>query len=217
MTHEIIEDLQWRRTTKKYDASRKVSEDDLNVLLEAMRLTASSINSQPWRFVLVESDAAKQRLHGTFAEKFQFNQPHALEASHVILLGHNPRYTRDDYAEVVDNGIEDGRIKPEDRESGFRGFVFAEMNTEENGDTRCWTKAQLYIALGNILHTLARLRIDSTPIEGLDTDRVNAAFREELGGYRCEVALALGYHHAEDRNASLPKSRRRMGSILVRI
>ncbi len=217
MTHEIIEDLRWRYTTKKYDPSRKVAEEDLQVLLEAMRLTPSSINSQPWRFVLIDSDAAKRRLHGTFAEKFQFNQPHALEASQVILLAHNPHYTRDDYAEVVDNGIEDGRLKPEDREDGFRAFVFAEMNTDENGDNGCWTKAQLYIALGNALHTLARLRIDSTPIEGLDTERVNEEFREELGGYRCAVALAIGYHHADDYNATLPKSRRRLESILRRI
>lgn len=53
MPHSIIEDLRWRYTTKRYDASKKVAQADLEVLCEALRLSASSINSQPWRFVVI--------------------------------------------------------------------------------------------------------------------------------------------------------------------
>jgi len=183
-----------------------------------MRLSASSINSQPWKFVVIESSEAKERMHKTFARKFQYNQPHVFDSSQIILFAYNPRYTRDDYAEVVDKGIEDKRTKPEDRENAFGSFMFAELNTDETGNTRSWTKAQTYIALGNTLHTLARLGIDSTPMEGIDTDLVNEEFKKELDGYRCDVALAIGYHHPqEDYNAKLPKSRRSLDSILVRI
>ena len=218
MSNPIIEDLLWRHTTKKYDASKKVSQEDLDLLFEAIRLSASSINSQPWKFIVIESHEAKERMHKTFARKFQFNQPHVYDSSHIILFAYNPRYTRDDYAEVVDKGIEDKRTKPEDRENAFGGFMFAELNTDETGNTGSWTKAQTYIALGNALHTLARLRIDSTPMEGIDTDLVNEEFSEELDGYRCDVALAIGYHHPqEDYNAKLPKSRRSLDRILVRI
>jgi nitroreductase/dihydropteridine reductase len=218
MSNPIIEDLLWRHSTKKYDASKKVPQEDLDVLFEAMRLSASSINSQPWKFVVIESSEAKERMHKTFARKFQFNQPHVFDSSQIILFAYNPRYTRDDYAEVVDKGIEDKRIKPEDRENAFGSFMFAELNTDETGNTRSWTKAQTYIALGNTLHTLARLKIDSTPMEGIDTDLVNEEFKKELDGYRCDVALAIGYHHPqEDYNAKLPKSRRSLDSLLVRI
>ncbi|CAC9535672.1 Oxygen-insensitive NAD(P)H nitroreductase (EC 1.-.-.-) / Dihydropteridine reductase (EC 1.5.1.34) [uncultured Gammaproteobacteria bacterium] len=217
MKHSIIKDLNWRHSTKKYDASKKVSKEDLQVLYEAMRLSASSINSQPWRFIVIQSDEAKERMTGTFANKFQFNQPHIFESSQIILFAHNPRYKRENYAEVVDKGIEDGRTKPEDREDAFGGFFFAELNTDENGNTAPWTKAQLYLALGNTLHTLARLKIDSTPIEGLDIELVNQEFKQELGGYQCEVALAIGYRHAEDYNAKLAKTRRSLESVLVEI
>ena len=218
MTNPIIEDLQWRYTSKKYDSSKKISQEDLAVLFEAMRLSASSINSQPWKFIVIESEEAKQRMYDTFAEKYQFNQSHIFDSSQIILFAHNPHYTREDYAKVVDKGIEDGRTSPEDREKAFGGFVFAEMNTDENGDTSAWTKAQTYIALGNTLHTLARLRIDSTPLEGIDSQRVEEAFKKELGGYRCDVALAIGYHQQdEDFNALLPKSRLKLDDVLVRI
>jgi len=215
--NQIINDLNWRHTVKKYDANKKIPKEDLQVLYEAMRLSASSINSQPWRFIVIESDEAKKRMSNTFKNKFQFNQPHIFESSQVILFAHNPRYTRENYAEVVDKGIEDGRTKPEDREGAFGGFLFAELNTDEHGNTAPWTKAQLYIALGNVLHTLARLKIDSTPMEGIDSDLVNQEFKKELGGYQCEVALAIGYQHADDYNAPLPKSRRSLESVLFKI
>jgi nitroreductase/dihydropteridine reductase len=217
VTHPIIEDLNWRKTCKKYDPTKRIPQKDLDVLLEAMRLSASSINSQPWRFVVIETEQARERMSNTFAHKFQFNQAHVFDASQIILFAYNPRYTRDNYAEVVDRGIEDGRTKAEDRESAFAGFVFAELNTDENGDTSCWTKAQLYLSLGNTLHTLARLKIDATPIEGIDIDLVNKEFAKELDGYQCDVAMAIGYQHKDDYNAKLPKSRRRLDSILVRI
>lgn len=154
MKHPILDDLLWRYTTKKYDATRKVSKEDLDVLFEAMRLSASSINSQPWRFIVIESDAAKARMHKTFVNKHQYNQPHVFDSSHIILFAHNTHYTREDYAKVVDKGIEDKRTKPEAREAAFGAYRFAELNTDEAGYNGAWTKAQTYLALGNTLHTL---------------------------------------------------------------
>ncbi len=218
MNHPIIEDLSWRHTVKKYDPSRKISQQDLNILYEAMRLSASSINSQPWKFIVIESEAARTRLSNTFKHKFQFNQPHVFDSSQIILFAYNPSYNRDDYTVVVDLGVKDGRTKPENREAAFGSFVFAELNTDENGNTGAWTKAQLYIALGNTLHTLARLKIEATPMEGIDTDLVNEEFKEALGGYQCDVALAIGYGHPQDDfNAALPKSRKRLENIFVHL
>jgi nitroreductase/dihydropteridine reductase len=218
MTHEIIEDLLKRHTCKKYDTSKKIPQEDLNILFEAMRLSASSINSQPWKFIVIESEEAKQRMYDTFVNNFQFNQQHVFDSSQIILFANNPKYTRDDYAKVVDKGIEDGRIKLEDREAAFAGFAFAELNTDKTGDATSWTKAQTYIALGSTLHTLARLGIDSTALEGIDTQLVQEAFKEELDGYVCDVALAIGYHDTQaDSNAKLPKSRLSLDDVLVRI
>ena len=218
MAHPIIEDLRWRYTTKKYDPSRKIQQDDLDVIFEAMRLSASSINSQPWKFVVIESDVAKQRMSDTFEKMYQFNQPHIFDSSQVILFAYNTKYTREDYAKVVDKGIADKRTPLEKRESAFGSFVFAEQNTATDGDTSCWTKAQTYIALGNTLHTLARLKIDATPLEGIDIEAVNREFSAELAGYQCDVALAIGYHHKEeDFNANLPKSRLLLEQILIKI
>jgi nitroreductase/dihydropteridine reductase len=218
MNHPVIEDLQWRHTAKRYDPTKRIPTQDLDTFFEALRLSPSSINSQPWRFVVVDSEDARKRLDKTFGDKYPFNRPHVFEASQIILLAHNPRYNRDDYSRIIDKEILDGRIKMDERDKAFAKFIFAEMNTDEAGNTAAWTKAQLYIALGNALHTLARLKIDATPLEGIDTPAVNDEFKQELNGYRCDVALAIGYHHPEkDFNAELPKSRRKLEDILIKI
>ncbi|WP_144209687.1 NAD(P)H-dependent oxidoreductase [Shewanella donghaensis] len=215
MTHPIIEDLANRYTAKRYDPSKRVSKEDLAVICEAMRLSASSINSQPWKFIVIESDAAKQRMHDTFAHKFQFNQPHVKTCSQVILFAHNPHYTREDYAKVVDKGIEDKRTKAADREQAFGGFAFVDLNTDETGNNASWTKSQTYLALGNTLHVLARLGIDSTTMEGVDSEMISQIFAKELDGFECNVALAIGYHHSEeDYNANLPKSRLALDQVV---
>ena len=218
MTHPIIKDLTHRHTVKKYDATRKVPQADLDVLYEAIRLSASSINSQPWKFIVLESDEAKTRMSKTFVNMHHYNQPHVFDSSQMILFAHNPKYSRDDYAKVVDKGIADQRVKIENREGAFAVYPFVELYTDESGDNSAWTKAQTYLALGNTLHVLARLNIDSTPMEGIDIELVNKEFSEELGGYQCDVALAIGYSHPEnDFNAKLPKSRLALNEVLVRI
>ena len=40
---ELIENLKWRYATKKMDASKKVSEQDINYIKEAVQLSASSV------------------------------------------------------------------------------------------------------------------------------------------------------------------------------
>ena len=210
----IIKDLLWRHTAKKYDSSKTISKENLDIIFESLRLSPSSINSQPWRFIVLDSQEAKQRMNNTFINKCQFNQPHIFESSQIILFAYNPNYTRDNYEKVVNKSIQDGRLKQENKESAFGGFIFAELNTDKNGYNGNWTKAQLYIALGNLLHTLARLRIDATPIEGIDIELVNQEFANELQGYQCDVALAIGYSHKEDYNKGLPKSRLSSESII---
>lgn len=208
MTHAVIKDLSKRYTAKRYDATKRISQDDLAVIYEAMRLSPSSINSQPWKFIVIESDAAKQRMHNTFANKFEFNQPHIKSASHTVLFAYNPNYKREDYAKVIDQDIALGRNSAENREQAFGAFAFVDMNTDENGNNASWTKAQTYIAIGNTLHTAARLGIDATPMEGVDSELIGEIFKDELGGYICEAAIVLGYHDTEaDYNAKLPKSR----------
>ncbi|MEZ9233428.1 NAD(P)H-dependent oxidoreductase [Vibrio amylolyticus] len=217
MSHPIITDLNNRYTAKKYDATKKISFENMEVIKEAIRLSASSINSQPWKFIVIESDKAKQRFHDTFANNYQFNQPHAKEASHIILFANNPHYTKDQYKKVVDAEVTSGHLPADMYDNMLNGaYAFAELNTDESGFNGNWTKAQTYIALGNTLHVLARLGIASTPMEGVDPELIGDIFKEELDGYSCDFALAMGYHKdGEDYNHGLPKARLPIDDVIT--
>jgi len=216
MTHPIITDLNTRYTTKKYDAEKRISAEDMEVIKEALRLSASSINSQPWKFIIIESDEAKQRFHNTFENMFQFNQPHAKEASHTILFAHDPKYTKEKFAKRADTEVSSGHLPAEMYEQFLGAYAFAEMNTDEAGFNGNWTKSQVYIALGNTLHTLARLGIASTPMEGVDAAMISEEFADELEGHVVDVALAIGYHKdGEDYNHGKPKARLALDEVVT--
>ncbi|MEC6813650.1 nitroreductase family protein [Photobacterium toruni] len=209
MQHQIITDLNNRYTTKQYDKTKKISADNINLIKDAIRLSASSINSQPWKFIVLESDEAKLRFYQTFENKYQFNQHHAIEASHIILFAYNPYYTKNDYRNIVDVEVSAGHLPAEKYNDMLNGaYSFAELNTDATGFNGHWTKAQTYIALGNTLHVLARLGIASTAMEGVDSQLIGSIFKDELDGYICDVALAMGYALEEqDYNYGLPKAR----------
>lgn len=215
MTHQIITDLNSRYTAKKYDETKRISAEDMDVIKEALRLTASSINSQPWKFIIIESDEAKQRLHDSYANMYQFNQPHAKTASHTILFAYDPKFTTEKFSKRVDVEVSSGHLPAEMREQFMGAYAFADSNTDENGYNGGWTKSQVYLAVGNALHTLARLGIDSTPMEGVDKDLLGEIFEKELDGHVCEVAIAMGYHKdGEDFNHGLPKARLAIEDII---
>ncbi len=215
MSHPIIIDLNNRYTAKKYDEEKRISQEDMAIIKEAIRLSASSINSQPWKFLVLETDEAKLRFHDTFANMHQFNQPHAKAASHTILLAYDPNFTKEKFAKRVDAEVTSGHLPAEMYDQFMGAYAFVDANTDESGFNGHWSKAQMYLALGNLLHTLARLGIDSTPMEGVDSALIGEEFAAELDGHICEVAIAVGYHKdGEDYNHGLPKARLAIDDVI---
>lgn len=59
----VIEAIKKRRSVRAYNA-RPISRDILNAVIEAGNEAPSAMNSQPWRFVVVEDSEAKRKLLG---------------------------------------------------------------------------------------------------------------------------------------------------------
>lgn len=217
--NQIIEDLNWRYTTKAYDKTKRISPEDLATIEEVLRLSPSSINSQPWKFIVIRSDEAKQRLANTF-DRFRFNKAHATNASEIILFANKVHFDKEDYKKRLDASLAAKRIDQERYDKMLvTAYSFAEMMADENGNNSAWTKAQTYIALGNVMHALARLKIDSTPMEGVVTEAIQKEFAQELGeDYVCTFALAIGYHEEEkDYNRKLPKARMAKEDVIIEL
>ena len=77
---DFLELAKNRYTTKKYDSSKKVSEENIQKLKEILRLSPSSINSQPWEFIFISEESLKSQL----SQASEFNESKIKECSHLI-------------------------------------------------------------------------------------------------------------------------------------
>lgn len=198
-----------RYTTKAYDPKRKIAPADWQQLESLLRLAPSSVNSQPWHFIIAEGDEAKARIARATTGPYGGNEAKVLNASHVLVFCTRTELSDEHLQRVLAQEERDGRFPSAEgkvAQQKGRGF-YVNLHRETLGDTEQWMEKQLYLALGALLFGAAALAIDSTPIEGYD----HALLDEELGlqakGLRSAVMVALGYRSDEDFNAGLPKSR----------
>lgn len=197
-----------RYTTKAYDAQRRIDAALLEQLQTLLRFAPSSVNSQPWHFVIAASDEARARIARATQGPYSGNEPKVLNASHVVVLCARTELDDAHLARVLEQEERDGRFKtPEAREMQTRGRGYYVNLHRERQDTQQWMEKQVYLALGALLFGAAALAIDATPIEGFDSAVLDEALGLRERGLRSVVLAALGYRSEEDFNALLPKSR----------
>ncbi|MCH9853171.1 MAG: oxygen-insensitive NAD(P)H nitroreductase [Alphaproteobacteria bacterium] len=209
--------LQKRYSTKKFDSSKVIAAETWQQMEDALRLAASSVNSQPWHFIVTASDAGKQRMmKGT--EKYAYNAPKIADASHVVLFCAKTAINDADIMRVLDKEENDGRyINAEFKQQSLmvkQGYFGAQRDA---GSLQHWAEKQTYLNVGNALLSAALLEIDAVPMEGIDIDALNDEFDLSKQGLTALVMVSFGYRAADDFNASLPKSRLAGENIITRV
>ena len=200
--------MQNRYTTKYYDPNKKISKDDIDSLLECLRLTPSSVNCQPWHFYVAGDESGKAKIRGCVLD---FNLQRFDNCSHVIAICGKTKVTEEHFKKVLDKEESDGRhsdITIKEAQDKSRKH-FTNLHAANEKEMAAWSGMQCYIALGTILYAAASMGIDSTPIEGFD-----AAKADELLGLKdkdltCHCLVCLGYRDVNDSNviSKRPKSR----------
>lgn len=205
----LVELVTSRRTCKAFDPSRRIAAAQVEQLKTLLRYAPSSVNSQPWHFIIAESDEAKARITETLQGGFAYNAAKARNASHLIVFC--ARRTLDDahLAEVLAQEDAAGRFGTPEAKAGqntSRNF-YVGLHRDQLRDLDAWVDRQIYLALGGLLLGAADLEINACPMEGINCAGLDDALGLEARGLRSVVMVALGYGSADDFNASLPKSR----------
>ena len=196
---DIIQLLQSRYTTKVYDPSFRLSEEQLATIKEVLRLSPSSINSQPWAFELIDDKALKSVL----AEESWSNLERVKQASLLIVF-----YTYRDVETFIKERI-DTQETPAQAQTYFHNYV-ASQGSEA---IQAWQTHQIYIALGVLLTSLASMGLDSTPMEGIDVDKYDKILGREK--YRPVLAVLVGRHAEDDFNHPSRKSKQRRNDVIL--
>lgn len=206
----IIEALQWRYATKKFDPAKKVSEKDMQELLEAARLAPSSYGLQPWGFVVVTDPAVRKQLR-----PHAWNQPQVEDASHLIVL-----CSRTDidaaYVKRYVQAIAKTRGIPEEPLETYEGMMLGFVKNTTPEELASWAKHQVYLALGILLESAALKRIDACPMEGFDAKRFDDVLGLAKHHLTATVLCTLGYRAPDDHAAALAKVRFAASDVVVK-
>lgn len=206
---DIINVMKKRYAVKKFDKTKKISEDKINTLLEIIRLSPSSINSQPWHFVVAKSDEAKEKISKSTEGFYESNKDKVLECSHVIVLCIKSRMDKSHLNKMIEQEVHDCRIL-NDKNKSIREMVcknYINIHKYDLKDEQHWMEKQVYLNLGNILLGAELLEIDALPMEGFNKQVLDKELNLREQGYLSSVMVALGYKSNDDFNLSLPKSR----------
>ena len=187
---DFLQLAQNRYTTKLY-SSKRVSDEDIAKLKEILRLTPSSINSQPWQFVFISDEPTKE----AFAKVSFINEERIRQASHLVVFMANSALP----------SFEE-KLAKASTEAGV-GFYHKVQKPKGDVSLYAWMNNQVYISLGFFLSACASMGIDSTPMEGI----INTEYDKLLNDsqYTTLFAVAIGYRDPEDSNQLHlhPKSR----------
>ncbi|PSW28789.1 oxygen-insensitive NAD(P)H nitroreductase [Photobacterium phosphoreum] len=205
----IIDAAEKRYSTKVFDPSRKLNNEQLQQIKALIRLSASSVNSQPWHVIVAATDEAKQRIAKAAEGPYVFNKPKIVDASHVLVFCSKTTIDDDYLNDLLACEQQDGRFSNEQSKQRMldgRNF-FVDLHRKILDDADHWMQKQVYLNIGSLLLGVAVMGIDAVPIEGFDRDILDKEFDLNKQGFTSLVVVPVGYHSADDFNADVPKSR----------
>lgn len=198
----FLEDQNWRYATKKFDATRKVSADDINILKEAIRLSASSYGLQPYKVIFVETQTLRAQL-----QPAAWGQSQITDASHLVVFANITDFGNHQIDAAIEN-LTKTRGLAADALKGYGDFIKSKISTLPLENRNTWTSKQTYLALGNLLNAAASLKIDVTPMEGFEPEKINAILELDKLGLNASLIATIGYRAAEDATQHYAKVRK---------
>ena len=198
----LIENLNWRYATKKFDPNRKVSNTDLELIKQAVQLSASSYGLQLYKVLVISDQATKEKLMPA-----SWNQSQLTDSSHVFVFC-NYTEVKSEHIDEFMQLVAEKRNFDEEKIIAYSQLVKSKLSKKSAEEVKAWLKAQTYLALGNLLTACAELKIDACPMEGFESDKYNEILKLEEKGLNAALVATIGYRHQEDLTQHLAKVRK---------
>lgn len=206
---DLIESLEWRYASKRMNG-RRVPQEKVNKILDAIRLAPSSMGLQPYNVLLIEDEALKKKI-----QPLAFNQPQIVESSHLLVFAAWNNVSPEQIEEYIQQtaSVRDVPVASLDDFKNMLLNMAKNRSEEENFD---WAARQAYIAFGVALVAAASEAVDATPMEGFNSTALDELLKLEEKGLKSVTLLPLGYRDAEnDWLAKLPKVRREKEKLFI--
>jgi nitroreductase len=206
----LIEQLNKRYATKRFDTSKKLSANDLSTLLEAIRLSASSYGLQAYKVLVVENEAIRKQLR-----QAAWDQSQITDASQLLVFAVDANFDEKGVDRFVDLVAKTRNIDPASL-NGYGDMMKGSFQRSKE-EVLNWLTRQVYIALGFGLVTAAEMNIDACPMEGFDPNQFDEILGLKEKGLKSVVIMAVGYRSSEDGYQHLAKVRRCKEELFITV
>lgn len=209
---DVIDKLNWRYATKKFDTTKKVDSEKLERILEAIRLAPTSSGLQPFEVFVVNNPELRAKIQAV-----GWNQAQITESSHLLVFAAWDNITEARVNMMFDLTNEQRGFINEGWEAYRKQLlgIVAARGEKANFDSAA---RQAYIALGVAMVAAAFEGVDATPMEGFDPAAVDEILSLKERNLRSVVILPIGYRQPEgDWLVNLKKVRRSRENLITEL
>ena len=207
--NSFLEKQNWRYATKKFDTTKKVSNEDLNFLKEAIRLSSSSYGLQPYKVFIIENPELRAKI-----QPVAWGQTQIVDASHLLVFANITEIAEPEIDGYLQN-ISATRNLPIEALTGYADFMKSKILPLSPEIKNVWSAKQTYLAMGNLLNAAAEKQIDVTPMEGFVPEKVNEILGLTDLGLNATLIATIGYRHVEDDTQHYKKVRKSQAELFI--
>ena len=188
MEKTFMEAMDFRHACKIFDETKKVSDEDINYILEAGRKSPSSFGMEPWKFLVITNEDLKAKFRPACWDQVQITS-----CSHLVIILAGIDAVKPEFGEVERKFKR--REMPQEKLDFYLGLYAGHLKDtlSSNENIYSWTARQTYIALGNMMTAAAVKGIDSCPIEGFEKEKVEEILKLDLSKYQLSCIVPFGY------------------------
>ncbi|TKG88139.1 NAD(P)H-dependent oxidoreductase [Puteibacter caeruleilacunae] len=205
---DILKALNWRYAVKEFDSSKKLTEEQEQLLLEATRLSASSYGQQPFKVLVIKNEDLRQQL-----VPHSYGQDKVAHASHLFVFAVDTKLS-DESVDHFIHLVSKTRNIPVPELEGLGNMVKSVYQRLDQESKIQWATRQAYLALGNLLTVAALQEIDVCPMEGFDRSAFDQILQLENKGLKSVVICTLGFRSENDQLQYAAKVRKPLNEFV---
>lgn len=199
----ILQAYQFRHACKVFDENQKISDEDMQFLLETARLSPSSFGMEHWRFIVITDEKLKAKIR-----PHAYGQKQITTASHLVAVVAKTAAVQDETyikkmfarhgqdKEYTGNMINNYKAALKEKLMQFINRYFYKKLTQKHAIFE-WCARQCYIAAANMATSAAMIGIDSCFLEGFNKEKVEKDLELDTQKEELALLLALGYRTKE--------------------
>lgn len=207
----MVDQLKWRAAVKKYDPTKKLTEKELSLLLEAANLSPSAYGLQPYKLYVLN----REQISDVVVEA-GYDQPQFVTAPHLIVFASAKTVTHEDVEAFVENIAQTRGLNIEDV-ADYGAMMHSFVDGKDEAALENWAARQVYIPLGVLIATASSMDIDNSPMEGFDGASIDKLLGIDKDGFKSRVVVAVGHRADDDMHSTWKKVRKPLDQVVKHV